>query len=130
MSPWSNPMPNNTWSNPFTSGYPSYPNTSYNAANYGGQQYRPVSLLDGRWFGYSGEILEVRGDRFRLMQGQYSINGTVKIKNNIVNLYSPTTGTVTQYTFMVNQSELMLQDATGQVLSFNKRPVGGAGYVF
>jgi hypothetical protein len=130
VSPWSNPIPNNTWSNPFTSGYPSYPNNPYNAAGYGGQQYRPVSLLDGRWFGYSGEILEVRGNRFRLMQGQYSINGTVKIENNIVNLYSPKTGTVTQYTFMVNQSELMLQDASGEVLSFNKRPVSGTGYVF
>ena len=130
MTPWSNPMPNNTWSNPYTSGYPSYPNTPYNAADYGGQQYRPVSLLDGRWFGYSDEILEVRGNRFRLMQGQYSINGRVKIKNNIVNLYSPETGTVTQYTFMVNQSELMLQDANGQVLSFNKRPVNGAVHVF
>jgi len=130
MTPWSNPMPNNTWSNPFTSGYPSYPNTPYNAADYGGQKYRPVSLLDGRWFGYSDEILEVRGNRFRLMQGQYSINGIVKIKNNIVNLYSPETGTVTQYTFMVNQSELMLQDANGQVLSFNKRPVNGAVHVF
>ena len=130
MSPWSSPMSNNSWGNPFASGYPSYPNSPYNGAGYGAQQYRPVSLLDGRWFGYSGEILEVRGDRFRLRQGQYKINGTIKIENNIVNLYSPKTGTVTQYSFIRNQSELMLQDATGQVLGFSKRPVGGAGYVF
>jgi len=130
MSPWSSPMSNNPWGNPFTSGSPSYPNSPYNAAGYGGEQYRPVSLLEGRWFGYSGEVLEVRADRFRLSQGQYGINGTIKIENNIVNLYSPKTGTVTQYTFIRNQSELRLQDATGQVLSFSKRPVGGAGYVF
>ena len=129
MSPWSSPMSNNPWGNPFTSGYPSYPNSPYNAAGYGNQQYRPVSLLEGRWFGYSGEVLEVRADRFRLSQGKYGINGTIKIENNIVNLYSPKTGTVTQYTFIRNQSELVLQDATGQVLSFSKRP-GGAGYVF
>ena len=130
MNPWSSPMPNNAWGNPFTSGYPSSPNSPYNAAGYGGPQYRPVSLLDGRWFGHSGEILEVSGDRFQLRQGQYGINGTIKIENNIVNLYSPKTGTVTQYSFIRNQSELMLQDASGQVLSFSKRPVGGAGYVF
>ena len=130
MSPWSSPMSNNPWGNPYTSGYPSYPNSPYNAAGYGGQQYRPVSLLEGRWFGNSGEVLEIRANRFRLRQGQYSINGTIKIENNIVNLYSPKTRTVTQYTFIRNQSELMLQDATGQVLSFSKRSVGGAGYVF
>ena len=130
MSPWSSSMPGNTWGNPFTSGYPSSPNGPYNAAGYGTQQYRPVSLLEGRWFGYSGEVLEIRADRFRLKQGQYGINGTIKIENNIVNLYSPKTGTVSQYSFIRNQSELMLQDASGQVLSFSKRPVGGAGYVF
>ena len=129
MSPGSSPMSNNPWGNPYTSGYPSYPNSPY-TAGYGAQQYGPVSLLDGRWFGYSGEVLEVRADRFRLRQGKYSINGIIKIENNIVNLYSPKTGTVTQYTFIRNQSELRLQDATGQVLSFSKRPAGGAGYVF
>ena len=130
MSPWSGQMPNNSWGNPFTSGNPNYPNSPANAAGYGAQQYRPVSLLDGRWFGSSGEIFEVRGNRFRLKQGQYGVNGTIKIENNIVNLYSPKTGTVSQYSFIRNQSELMLQDASGEVLRFSKRPVGGAGYVF
>ena len=127
MSPWSNQMPNYSRGNPLTSGYP---NSPANAAGYGAQQYRPVSLLDGRWFGSSGEIFEVRGNRFRLVQGQYGVNGTIKIENNIVNLYSPKTGTVSQYSFIRNQSDLLLQDASGQVLSFTKRPLNGAVHVF
>ena len=127
MSPWSNQMPNYSRGNPLTSGYPNSPT---NAAGYGAQQYRPVSLLDGRWFGSSGEIFEVRGNRFRLVQGQYGVNGTIKIENNIVNLYSPKTGTVSQYSFIRNQSDLLLQDASGQVLSFTKRPLNGAVHVF
>jgi hypothetical protein len=130
MSPWSSPMSNNSWANPFTSGYPSYSNEPYNAAGYSGEQYRPVSLLEGRWFGSAGEVLEVRADRFQLRQGQYSISGAIKIENNIVNLYSPKTGTVMQYSFVRNQSELMLQDVSGEVLNFSNRSVGGGGYVF
>jgi hypothetical protein len=89
-----------------------------------------VSLLDGRWFGHSGEILEVRGDRFRLVHGQLAVNGVVRIENNIVNLYSQQTGTVTQYSFIRNQTDLMLQDASGLVLSFSKRPINNMVHVF
>jgi len=130
MSPWANPMTSNAWANPFTSGYAPYTNAPYSSAGYGGQPGGIVSLLDGRWFGQSGEVLEVKGDRFRLVHGQLAISGTIRIDNNIVNLYSQQTGTVTQYSFIRNQTELMLQDASGEVLSFSKQPLNNAVLTF
>jgi hypothetical protein len=88
------------------------------------------SLLDGKWYVNAGEILEIRGNRFRLKDGQSGINGAISIENNIVSLYSPQTRTVSQYTFIRNQSELVLQDATGQVLSFSQRPFSGVMHTF
>jgi hypothetical protein len=142
MTPWSssmmgNPMMGNPWSMPLSGGYsPSmlpgymnnysgYPGSQY-PGGYGGTappaQYAAHSLLSGRWYGGSGEILEVRGNQFRLHDGQIGISGIVSIENNIVNLYAQQTGGVMQYTFARNQSELILQDASGQVLVFSQRP--------
>jgi hypothetical protein len=129
MSPSSTPF--NSRSNPFTNAYPSYANKPYGNRHYGG--YYPEtsgSPLDGRWYGNSGEVLEVRGNRFRLLDIQFGINGEIRIENNIVSLYSPQTGSVTQYSFTRNQSELMLQDATGRVLGFRRRPNNPASYRF
>jgi hypothetical protein len=134
MSPWSTPMMPNALTNPFASGYPPYTNVPYSSSGYGWQPDRrasaPASLLDGRWYGSSGEVFEVSGDRFRLVHGQLAVTGVVKIENNIVNLYSPQTGTVTQYSFVRNQTELMLQDASGMVLNFSKRPANSAVHRF
>ena len=128
MSPWGS-----NWNQPWQGGYgPTYPsgmpgygmpvNRQYPRGYPGRYPGQAPSLLDGRWFGNSGEILEVRGNRFRLQDRQSTINGAVRISNNIVNLYSPQTGTVTQYTFVRNQSELVLQDASGQILAFQLNP--------
>jgi hypothetical protein len=122
MSPWSAPMSPNTWSNPFAPGYSPYGNGSGYGAAPGAMPSRPVSLLEGRWYGQSGEVLEIRGERFRLSHGKYGITGVIKIENNIVNLFSQQTGTVTRYTFLRNQTELVLQDASGMLLNFSKRP--------
>ena len=134
MSPWSSPMSPNSWANPFSSDHSTYGNGPYSNAGYGARPdvmpSRPVSILEGRWFGQSGEVLEIRGERFRLLHGKYGINGVIRIENNIVNLYSQQTGTVTQYTFMRNQTELMLQDASGMLLNFSKRSGNGAAYLF
>jgi hypothetical protein len=89
-----------------------------------------TSLLTGRWYGDSGEILEIRGNRFRLHDGQIGVNGIVKVENNIVNLYAEQTGGVIQYNFARNQSELILQDASGQILVFRQRPVDRGLRVF
>jgi len=130
MSPWSSPMNSNPWASPFMNAYPSNAINPYANQGYGGYPPRQVSLLEGKWYGNSGEILEIRGNRFRLQDGQSTINGAIRIENNIVSLYSPQAGAVTQYTFIRNQSELMLQDATGQVLGFSKQRMGGGTYIF
>lgn len=132
MNPWSTPF--NSWSNPFGGSYPSYASSPYGMPGYGGwnEGYpaRPVSLLEGRWFGTSGEVLEVRGNRFRLQDAQSGIDGAVRIENNVVNLYSPQTGAVMQYVFVRNQYELMLQDQTGRVLRFQLQSYGPSSYRF
>ena len=137
MSPWSTPFMGDGWSNnPYGGSYSPYSVAPYSPAGYGygnrqgGVGAAPVSLLEGRWYGNSGEILEVRGKRFRLKHGKYTINGAISIENNIVNLFSQETRTVTRYTFIRNQTDLMLQDASGEVLSFKRRPGSGATYVF
>ena len=136
MSPWSSPMMGNPWSNPFSGGYspsmfPGYNNSSYGQPNYPNPaQNAPSSLLGGRWFGDAGEILEVRGNQFRLRNKRSSISGIIRVENNIVNLFSPKTGVVTQYTFARNQYDLILQDASGQVLVFRKRPVNRGTRIF
>ena len=153
MSPWSgmssfpmNSMGANPWSMPFNSSprgnpyaypsagaYPAYPNNPYVNRGYGGYGGYPppqVSLLDGRWYGNAGELLEIRGNRFRLQDGQSGINGAIRVENNIVSLYSPQTGTVSQYTFIRNQSGLVLQDAAGQVLNYRLQPISGVSHTF
>lgn len=144
MSPWSYGMPGSTWGNPFSGGtgpwaipggmnYP-YPGTGtgappYNPGNYP-QQFEGSSLLGGKWYGYSGDILEVRGNRFRLQAGKTAITGVIRVENNIVSLFSPQTGTVTRYTFVRNQTGLILQDMSGRLLGFHKRPVNRGGALF
>jgi hypothetical protein len=156
MSPWSMPMTGTPWGsgwgsslpggvspsmipgylNNFNQAFPSmdrgYPYNPWQQGPTGNYppQYRTVSILEGKWYGSSGEILEIRGKRFRLQAGRTAITGTIKIENNIVSLFSPQTGTVTQYTFIRNQTNLLLQDASGQVLDYQQRPTAGTVRVF
>ena len=150
MSPWSTAMPGGGWGNPFTTGsvpwmspggmnYP-FPGTGYGPSAYDrGRGVAPrgypspgqdAALLEGKWYGTTGEILEVRGNRFRLQAGKTAITGVIKIENNIVNLFSPQTGTVIRYTFVRNQTDLILQDGSGRLLNFSKRPLNRGGFVF
>ena len=136
-NPWSMPFNSSPWGNPSTSpaagAYPAYANNPYANRGYGGYGGYPppqVSLLDGRWYGNTGELLEIRGNRFRLQDGQSGINGAIRVENNIVSLYSPQTGTVSQYTFIRNRSELVLQDAAGQVLNYRLQPISGVSHTF
>jgi len=151
MSPWSAAMPGGGWGNPFTAGsvprmspggmnYP-FPGTGYGPSAYdrgrGGAAPRgypstgqDTALLAGKWYGTTGEILEVQGNRFRLQAGKTAITGVIRIENNIVNLFSPQTGTVTRYTFVRNQTDLILQDGSGRLLSFSRRPLKRGGHLF
>jgi len=144
MSPWggspwnsfgSSPWGGSPWNNsggtpwngyqgdPYGGGY-DYPAT-WGAPGYGNEippPYPDSSLLDGRWFGNSGEVLEIRGNRFQLRTAGAGIAGALRITNNIVSLYSPQTNTVTRYSFMRNQSQLLLSNGSGTVLTFRKHP--------
>jgi hypothetical protein len=132
-SPWSLPLAGNTWGYPMSApgflnnpyggpwGYPmnrprsraGYPNSA---------RFVSASLLDGKWYGVSGETLEIRGNRFRLREGRQSVNGTLKISNNVVSLFTPRTGAVQRYQFARNQTSLVLQDAQGNTLNYYLDP--------
>jgi hypothetical protein len=45
-------------------------------------------------------------------------------------MYSPQTNSVTRYTFMRNQTGLLLQGVNGEVLRFTQNPVNGVVHVF
>ena len=143
------PLGNNPWGNPFGGGVPGmmpgnpvapFANSAYGyPQNFGnlapgtwnrGNRSWSSSLLDGRWYGSAGEILEIRGNRFRLQQGKVGLNGAITVENDIVSMYSPQTNSVTRYTFMRNQSGLLLQDASGTLLRFTNKPVNGIVHIF
>jgi len=123
QSPWSPAMTGNPWSNPYAGGQNPFMSPAY-MNPYGAQNsvYPSFSLLNGRWYGNTGEILEVRGNQFRLQNGRTVVSGSVNISNNIVTLRAKQTGSLTRYTFARNQSQLILQDAAGRVLVFRQRP--------
>jgi hypothetical protein len=144
-SPWSGSPWSSGWGNPF-GGYPGgftppfggnsygYPVDRAGYApgyrNRGAAPYPSASLIEGRWFGNSGEVLEVRGNRFRLTSGRLGLAGEVSVENNIISMYSPQTNTVMRYTFVRNQSVLLLQGVNGEVLRFTRYLPGAAGRWF
>ena len=118
-SPWSsmgNPWAGG-WKSPFAAG--GYPGAGY---GHGSPRRGGSYLLEGRWYGNSGEILTIRGNRFRLQTGLLALSGTLRIANNLITMYSPQTKTVTRYTFVRNQSDLFLDDGSGSVLIFRRHP--------
>ena len=147
-SPWSgySPWSASPWSsgrgNPFAGGYPGGFSPPYGGARPGGPGYGPAflntgpgrygatSIIDGRWFGSSGEILEVSGNRFRLRHGRYTLKGAITVKNDIITMYSPQTRTATRYTFVRNQSGLLMQGMNGELLRFTRYLPGGIGRRF
>ncbi|MDX1698581.1 MAG: hypothetical protein R3308_09860, partial [Thiohalobacterales bacterium] len=108
-SPWSG-----GWNSPFGTG----------AGPWGGHGPRRADshLLEGRWYGNSGEILLIRGNRFSLRTGLIMLSGTLRIANNLIVMYSPQTRTVTRYTFVRNETNLFLDDGSGSVLTFRRHP--------
>jgi hypothetical protein len=139
-SPWSTSPWSSGWGNPFGGGYPGgfsppfggsgYPANrgGYGPAywNRGAAPYASTALIEGRWFGSSGEVLEVRGNRFLLQAGGTGLNGAVSIENNIISMYSPQTNTMSRYNFVRNQTGLLLQGMSGELLLFTRYPPYGA----
>ena len=141
-SAWNNPWSRgwgNPWRNgrgmPYGGGYPGYSPGGYGfPISYGtsppGGGYGGHALLDGRWYGNNGEILQIRGNRFQLQDGANGLKGMIRINDNLVDMYSPQTNTTTSYTFVRNQTGLLLQDANGNVLSFTQNPAYGGVRIF
>jgi hypothetical protein len=127
-TPWTLPMAGNPWAsppgvNPFAAARYGLPVTRPWPGIPGGwNAYRGESLLEGTWYGTSGEILEVRGHRFVLRDPATSLGGVLDIDNNLVKMYSPQTGVVNVYQFVRNETELALQEPGGQRLLFYRRP--------
>ena len=124
MNPWSGGM--NPWSggmNPWSGGMPWGGGSG--TAPYPVNTAPMISLLDGKWYGNTGEILEIRGNRFRLRNGRMAIKGAATIDNNLLKLYTPRTRSLQVYTFVRNQTGLVLQDINGNVLTFQQHPVTG-----
>lgn len=125
-NPWSLPQAGNAWGYPFA--FPGGFNNPYSGGPWTGgrardtARYVSASLLDGKWYGVSGETLEIRGNRFRLKNGRLTVNGILKIDNNLVRLFTPRTGAVQLYQFARNQTSLVLQDAQGNSLKYYLNP--------
>jgi hypothetical protein len=127
-TPWTLPMARNPWASPL--GINPFLRTPYGLpvkrrwpGPGGWNAYPDTSLLEGVWYGTSGEILAVRGHRFMLRSGVTSLAGILDIGNNLVKMYTPRTGAVNVYQFVRNETELVLQEPGGQPLRFYRRPI-------
>jgi hypothetical protein len=127
-TPWTLPLAGNPWAspsgvNPFAGAVYGPPlNRPWSGIPRGWNAYPGATLLDGLWYGTSGEILEVRGNRFMLRNRLTSLTGVLGIDNNLVKMYTPQTGRVNIYQFMRNETELVLQEPGGARLLFYRRP--------
>jgi hypothetical protein len=127
-TPWTSPMAGNPWASPM--GINPFAGTGYGLpfnqpwAGIPGRwnAYPGASLLDGKWYGTSGETLEVRGNRFVLRNSLTSLAGTLVVNDNLVKMYTPRTGAVNIYQFARNETELLLENPGGERLLFYRRP--------
>jgi hypothetical protein len=127
-APWTLPMAGNPWAsplgvNPFLRPPYGMPfNRSWGGLPGGWNAYRGGSLLEGTWYGTSGDLLEVRGNRFLLRNGMTSLAGVLDINDNLVRMYSPQTGVANVYQFARTENELALEEPGGARLLFYRRP--------
>jgi hypothetical protein len=77
--------------------------------------------LNGTWRGASGDILVIRGNRFRIhnAEGLYS-DGTFHIVGNQFFAYAPASAIIRRYELMQLHDRLALRDSEGQVILFER----------
>ena len=127
-TPWTLPMAGNPWAspmgiNPFTGrGYGLPAGQPWGGIPGRWNAYPGASLLEGKWYGASGEILEVRGNRFVLRNGLTSLAGALDINDDLVKMVTPQTGAVNIYQFARSENELVLEEPGGARLLFYRRP--------
>ena len=81
--------------------------------------YPGSGALEGTWVGRAGDILEIRGDRFRISDGAGRTSaGTLVLRDNYVGFYDPQTGAARQYEFATQEGRLALRDETGMLLLY------------
>lgn len=127
-TPWTLPMAGNPWASPM--GINPFAGRGYGlpaGQPWGGipgrwNAYPGASLLEGKWYGASGEILEVRGNRFVLRNGLTSLAGALDINDDLVKMVTPQTGAVNIYQFARSENELVLEEPGGARLLFYRRP--------
>jgi hypothetical protein len=127
-TPWTLPMAGNPWASPM--GINPFAGRGYGlpaGQPWGGipgrwNAYPGASLLEGKWYGTSGEILEVRGNRFVLRNGLTSLAGALDINDDLVKMVTPQTGAVNIYQFARSENELVLEEPGGARLLFYRRP--------
>jgi hypothetical protein len=127
-TPWTLPMAGNPWAspmgiNPFAGrGYGLPAGQAWGGIPGRWNAYPGASLLEGKWYGASGEILEVRGNRFVLRNGLTSLAGALDINDDLVKMVTPQTGAVNIYQFARSENELVLEEPGGARLLFYRRP--------
>ena len=111
---------------PFAGGLPGWPGgwNRFPGSGYG------ISPLDGSWYGSTGEVLQVRGNRFQLSNGWNRVQGVLEVGNNLVRMFTPQTGSLQVYTYVRNQTGLVLRDTSGQVFLYRQNPFPGQVHVF
>jgi hypothetical protein len=83
---------------------------------------RPFSSiqLQGRWVGLSGDVLDLRRDRFILRNGRNAVTGWYSVLDRHLVLHTPYTGTTSIYRVSYRGNSLVLQDPYGQILLFRR----------
>lgn len=85
------------------------------------RHWQIVSDLTGTWQGASGDVLVIRGHRFRIHNGEGLYrDGTFQVVGNRLVTYVPTSGITRRYQFAHLGDRLALQDSEGRVLHFKK----------
>jgi len=81
------------------------------------------NLLDGVWEGTSGEVLEIRGNRFRIYADeQRHGNGLLSVNGDMLVWQIPSSGARFEHQFLLTGERLVLRDrSTGQMLLFQRR---------
>ncbi len=84
-----------------------------------------ASELDGVWQGQGGDLLEIRGDRFRLAGGAgRHIEGQLRTQGNVISMRNARTEATRSYEYAVHQGRLALRDPYGQLMLYRRVPEG------
>jgi len=80
-----------------------------------------IRALDGDWRGRGGEVLSIRGDRFRIYASRDNYaDGRLQIDGSYLILHNAGSRRARRYEFAVYQGRLALRDESGQLLLYRR----------